>query len=105
MNKGLEKRNKKLQKDLQKRNILEDTQMNLCRFIELEWQEIVRLNGKYKHIGQVKGKGLQIKNRVYLTKGHYKLINSKTVKITKIYDDVPEWTTQELQDLFLTHKS
>ena len=38
----------------------------------------------------------QVRNRVYLTDGHYKLINSKSVRITKIYGEVPEWATDEL---------
>ena len=96
MNKGLEKRNKKLQKNTQKRNIVKPEQANLCRFVELKWQNIERVNGKYRDMGHASGKGLQIRNRVYLLDGHYKLVNSKSVQITKIYDDVPKWATDEL---------
>ena len=96
MNKGLEIRNAKLRKKQSKRNTIKPTQQGLCRFVELKWQVIERVNGKYINTGRASGKGLQIKNRVYLLDGHYKLINSKSVKITKTYDDIPEWATEEL---------
>ena len=42
------------------------------------------------------GKGLQVKNRVYLLNGHYKLVNSKGVRITRRYDNMPEWANEIL---------
>jgi len=71
-------------------------QANICRFVELRWQNIERVNGKYRRTGTAYGKGLQIRNRVYLLDGHYKLVNGKSVHITKVYDDVPVWATDEL---------
>ena len=96
MNKGLQIRNNKLKKKQQKRNTITPEQFDLCRFVELEWKVIERVNGKYKHTGQSKGKGLQIKNRVYLLNGSYKLVNSKSVRIFKIYDNIPEWASENL---------
>lgn len=42
------------------------------------------------------GKGLQVKNRVYLLNGQYKLVNSKGVRITRRYDNMPEWANEIL---------
>lgn len=96
MNKGLEIRNKKLQKNLRKRNAVKPEQVDLCRFVEVKWEVVERVNGKYRHTGQAQGKGLQIKNRVYLLDGHYKLLNSKSVHITKVHEEVPPWASEEL---------
>lgn len=96
VNKGLEIRNAKLRKNQKKRNTIKPEQQDLCRFVELKWQVIERINGKYKNTGVASGKGLQIKNRVYLLDGHYKLVNSKSVKITRKYGGIPEWATEEL---------
>ena len=88
MNKGLEIRNKKLKKKAELRNTIKPEQTDICRFVELKWEVIEKVNGKYKHTGQARGKGLQVKNRVYLSENHYKMINSKS--------DVPEWASDEL---------
>lgn len=96
MNKGLEIRNKKLKKKAELRNTIKPEQTDLCRFVELKWEVIEKVNGKYKRTGQARGKGLQVKNRVYLSENHYKMINSKSVHITRIYEDVPEWASDEL---------
>lgn len=37
-----------------------------------------------------------IKWIVYLVNGKYKMINNKNTRIVKIFDDVPEWATDEL---------
>lgn len=101
MNKGIEIRNKKLAKKRNVRNSIKQGQEDLCQFVEIKWQVIERINGKYRHIGQDHGKGLQVRNRVYLTNGHYKLVNSESVKITKVYKEVPEWATDELKDKYI----
>lgn len=96
MNKGMEIRKRKLEKKRDKRNSIKEGQENVCRFVDIKWEMIERINGKYRHTGTRQGRGLQVRNRVYLTDGHYKLINSKSVRITKIYGEVPEWATDEL---------
>lgn len=100
MNKGLEIRDKKLKRKLQKRNEIKEAQKGLVRFIDVKWEVIERVNGKYVHTGQKNGSGLQIENRVYLTDGHYKMLNSKSMKITKIYDEVPTWATEDLIEMW-----
>lgn len=104
MNKGIEIRNNKRRKNTIKRNTIKAEQENICRFVELQWEVIEMINGKYHHTGRDYGKGLQLKNRVYLTTGHYKLINSKSVKITKKYDDIPDWATEELIEKYHKNK-
>ena len=96
MNKGVEIRDKKLHKNAAKRNVLKPDQENLCQFVTIRYQFIERLNGKYKHSGSETVNGLQIKNRVYLASGSYKLINNKGVKVLKRYEGIPEWASVEL---------
>jgi len=100
VNKGLEIRQKKLEKNCQKRNEKKECQVGLVRFIDISWEVIERVNGKYKHIGRKSGQGLQIENRVFLLDGHYKMVNSKAMKITKIYDGIPDWATEELREKY-----
>lgn len=97
MNKGMKIRNKKLRRNLSKRNKIKPDQENICRFIEIKYQVIERINGKFRHTGSNKDKGLQIRNRVYLLNGHYKPVNNKGLKITKVYDDIPEWSDDNLR--------
>lgn len=91
MNKGLERRNKKL-----KRNTIKPDQENLCRFVTIKYQVIDRVNGKYKHNGANTVNGLQIRNRVYLINGSYKLINNKGTRVMSSFKDIPEWATEDL---------
>lgn len=96
MNKGLDIRNRKIQKNLKKCNEIKEDQLNLCRFVSIKYEDIQRINGKYRHLGSINADGLQIKNRVYLLDGKYKMVNGKSVKVKKIYDDIPTWATSEL---------
>jgi hypothetical protein len=96
LNKGLEIRNAKLQKQLKKRNTIKPEQENICVFITIRYEVIERINGKFKHMGNHTVNGLQIKNRVYLNDGSYKLINSHSVKILKRYEEITEWANEEL---------
>lgn len=96
MNKGLEIRQKKLEKNRKKRNEKKPNQLGLVRFVALQWEVIERVNGKYRHTGRQTGQGLQVENRVYLLDGHYKMVNSRAVKITKKYAGIPEWATEDL---------
>lgn len=104
MNKGLEIRNNKLKKNTAKRNTVKPDQENTCQFVEIQWEVIERINGKFRHTGRNIDKGLQIRNRVYLLKGNYKLVNNKGVKITKKYGNVPEWATEELIEKYNNFK-
>lgn len=96
MNKGIEIRNRKLEKKRRKRSTVNPDQEELCRFVEIRWQKIERINGKYKRTGTEIGKGLQVRNKVYLLDGHYKFVNSDSVKITTIYNEVPDWASDAL---------
>lgn len=96
MNKGIEIRNRKLEKKRRKRNTVNPDQEELYRFVEIRWQKIERINGKYKRTGTEIGKGLQVRNKVYLLDGHYKFVNSDSVKITTIYNEVPDWASDAL---------
>ncbi len=104
MNKGLEIRNNKLKKNMVKRNTIKPDQEKICRFVEIQWEVIERVNGRYRHTGRDYGKGLQIKNRVYLLEGKYKLVNNKGLRITKKYENIPEWATEDLIDRFNNFK-
>ena len=96
MHKGIEIRNRKRLKAAKKRNTVKPEQANLCQFVETEWIKIEKLNGKYRPMGKEMGKGLQVKDRLYLLNGHYKLVNSKGVRITRRYDNMPEWANEIL---------
>lgn len=96
MNKGLEIRNNKLKKNLKKCNEIKEDQKNLCRFVSITYDIIRKVNGKYKYLGKEQANGLQIQNRVYLLNGKYKMVNGKSVKVNKIFYDVPSWANEEL---------
>ncbi len=100
MNKGLEIRKKKLDKARKKRYEKKPEQIGLVRFVFLQWEVIERVNGKYRHTGRQIGRGLQVENRVYLTERSFKLINSKSVKITRKFRGVPEWASEELKAMY-----
>lgn len=102
MNKGLEIRNKKLINQTKKRNTIKSDQESICRFVTIHYSIIEKVYGKYKKIGEESINGLQIKNRVYLLKGSYKLINSKSVHITAKYPGIPDWASEELIDRYNT---
>lgn len=98
--KGLEIRDKKLQKKAKKRAEIKPGQVNICRFVTIRYEVIERVNGKYRRTGNLTVNGLQIKNKVYLNNGHYKQINSKSVKIMNTYTSIPEWAKEHLLALY-----
>lgn len=51
MNKGMEIRKRKLEKKRDKRNSIKEGQENVCRFVDIKWEVIERINGKYRHTG------------------------------------------------------
>ncbi|WP_455793001.1 hypothetical protein [Clostridium butyricum] len=96
MNKGIAIRNNKLRKNAKKRSVIKPEQENLCRFVTINYQVIERINGKFKRTGNKTENGLQIKNRVYLLNGKYKLVNNKGLRIKRKFETIPEWATDEL---------
>lgn len=101
MNKGLMIRQKKLDKQRKRRNTIKPGQENLVRFVSFKVKVIERINGKYRHPERTEfGNGLQIENKIYTPDGHYKFVNRSSLKITKIYETVPDWANQELLDKY-----
>lgn len=97
LNKGLEIRRKKLIKQTQRRAMKTSKQIGLVRFVDFNWIEIAKVNGKFKPIGTRFGQGLQVENRVYLADGHYKMVNSHSFKIIRKYEGIPDWASDELK--------
>lgn len=95
-NKGIRIWENKRRKNTKKRNTVKPEQENLCRFIDIKFQVIERINGKFKRTGASVASGLQIRNRLYMNDGHYKLINNKGTKIVRVYEDIPEWANENL---------
>lgn len=95
MNKGLEIRNKKLERHRKERATVKESQQELARFVEYKELVIEKINGKYrKPTRREQGRGVQIKNRIYLEDGkRFKLVNRSTLQIKKIYTEVPKWAT------------
>lgn len=104
MNKGLQIRNNKLKKKAQKRNTIKESQADICRFVTIRYEVIEKVNGKFRRTGNKTVSGLQIKNKVYLLNGHYKMLNSKCVKIMKIWTDIPDWADESLINKFNNNK-
>lgn len=101
MNKGLMIRQKKLDKQRKRRNTIKPDQENLVRFVSFKVKVIERINGKYRHPERTEFRnGLQIENKIYTPDGHYKFVNRSTLKITKIYDTIPDWANEELLDRY-----
>lgn len=104
LNKGLKIRNEKIKKKAKKRNEIKESQLDVCRFVTIRYEVIERVNGKYKRTENKTVNGLQIKNKVFLVDGHYKMINSKSVKKTKTWDSIPEWATDDLISKYNSNK-
>ena len=101
LNKGMQILKNKRRKQIIKRAKVKPEQENLVCFVDFSEKIIERINGKYRHPTRTeKGSGLQIKNRIYLSNGHYKLVNRSTLAITKRYADIPQGTSDELVTLY-----
>lgn len=104
LNKGLQIRQNKLNKQARKRGEAKEEQIGVVCFVDYSEKIIERINGKYRHPTRTeRGKGLQIENKIYLANGHHKMINRSTLKITKIYDNIPPWASQSLIELYQKH--
>ena len=100
-NKGLQIRQNKLNKQAKKRATVKPNQVGLIGFVEYSERIIERINGKYRHPTKTQhGHGLQVENKIYLPNGKYKLVNRSTLKITKRYQNIPEWADTNLLDKY-----
>ena len=101
LNKGMQIRKNKLDKKTKKRTEIKPEQKGLVCFVEYSEKIIERVNGKYRRptSSQI-GKGLQIENKILMANNRYKMVNRTSLKITKRYDSVPEWATQQQIDIY-----
>lgn len=99
-NKGVAIRNKKLAKNRKKMTTVKPEQENLCRFVEAKEIVIERVNRHYKKTGVAIRKGLQVKNRLFLCDGSYKFLNRSSLRIQRVYNDIPEWATEQQIECF-----
>ena len=100
-NKGMQIRKNKLDKQMKKRVSITAEQENLVCFVEYSERIIERINGKYRRPVKIeRGKGLQIKNKIYLPDGRYKFVNRSTLTITDRLIDVPTWANEYLRSLY-----
>ena len=100
-NKGLQIRRNKLNKQIRKRAEIKPEQQDLICFVEYTEKIIEKINGKYRRpTSSRKGVGLQVKNRVYLPNGKYKMVNRTTFYITQRYEGVPEWANKVLLEFY-----
>lgn len=104
MNKGLAIRNRKLEKNFNKMNTITKEQEDTCQYVKIRYNIIKKINGKYRHIGIKEGYGLQVKNRVYLVDGSYKMVNNRETKVTRVFDDTPEWATDDMKTMYAKKK-
>lgn len=100
MNKGLQIRANKHKKQAEKKYKVLEEQEGLCRFIAVEWVVFNKVNGKMRAVGKSQSKGLQVENKVYLIDGSYKFLNKKSIKIKEVFEGVPTWATEELQERY-----
>ena len=101
MEKELEKHQRKRENLFNRMEEVKPEQVNLVRFVDAQWEVMeVDEDGKWHHTGRDHGQGLQVENRVYMVKGPYKMVNRRTFRITKVYDGIPEWATEELKERY-----
>lgn len=105
MKKGIETSNRKPARKRRKTDSMNPEQEVLCRFVEARWQSTERINGKNIRTGTAIGKGLQVNNKICLLDGHYKLADSGSVRITAVYNEVPEWASDELMKQYNRHQN
>ena len=108
MNKGLQIRNKKLQKKREMRKTIKPSQENVCRFVKVKNPKIEKVNGKFKFIGFEILFGLQIENKMYYKKGEkegYIYLNKANLKILKKFKEIPSDTPQILIDMFNKYRN
>lgn len=101
MNKGLQIRRNKLNKKAKKRAEIKECQKDLVCFVEYSELVIERINGKYRRpTTSIVGRGLQIQNKIFLENGRYKMVNRSSLKITKRYNEIPDWANQKQKEMY-----
>lgn len=87
-----------------KYNSTKKSQKDICKFVTIRYEVIEKINGKYKNIGNKHINGLQIKNKVFFTDGHYRIIDNKYIKVIKTWKGIPEWATDDLISKYNSNK-
>lgn len=105
MNKGIEIRNKKRANNNKKMRKVKKGQENICRFVWIEYMIFHKVNGKTRPFKTVGNVGLQIANKVYMNDGKYKFVNNKNLRITKIYEYIPDISNDLLIKKYNEHNN
>lgn len=101
LNKGMQIRQDKLKRQARKRAKVKPEQEDIFCFVDFSEKIIERINGKYRRPTRIeRGRGLQIKNKIYLENGKYKMVNRTTLSITKKHEDIPGWAGSFLKGLY-----
>ena len=85
LNKGLEIRANKHEKQRIKRHTIKENQQDLIRIVNVTYPVFKRENGKNRFDKMEKGQGVQIENKVYFP-DTFIFINKKRVKVKKVTD-------------------
>lgn len=85
LNKGLEIRANKHEKQRIKRHTIKENQQDLIRIVNVTYPVFKRENGKNRFDKMKKGQGVQIENKVYFP-DTFIFINKKRVKVKKVTD-------------------
>lgn len=106
MNKGIviwqSKKNKKRAETHEAMRVLPE-QADICQFVKISYDKFKKVNGKNRFDKRTTVTGLQIRNRVYLADGSYKLINLKRTKVKNVFDGIPDWANNKLIELYHQH--
>ena len=85
LNKGLEIRAKKHEKQARKRYTIKENQEDLIRIVNVDYPVFKKENGKIRFDKMAKGQGVQIENKVYFL-DNFIFINKKRVKLKRVTD-------------------
>ena len=72
-------------------------------FVDCKWPSWERVDGKWTFMGNERGKGLLLGDKIHLANGSYKsLSRSKKLVVTRVYQSVrPTWVTDDLWKMYL----
>ncbi len=85
LNKDLEIRAKKHEKQARKRYTIKENQEDLIRIVNVDYPVFKKENGKIRFDKMAKGQGVQIENKVYFL-DNFIFINKKRVKLKRVTD-------------------
>ena len=85
LNKGLEIRARKHEKQRIKRHTIKENQQDLIRIVNVTYPVFKRENGKTRFDRMDRGQGVQIENKVYFS-DTFIFVNKKGVKVKKVTD-------------------